>query len=347
MEKKEGVRALKGKGPSDRKTGKERPGLDPRDEKVRSEHAGKGKSSKASPGGKNLRNGKQKPDQRKQDQIKGKIREAKKETRKKGKEEAKGATRKEGKEERRIERSRGRANDPLNRSLSEESRESSRGNTQSARRTDMQGRLQNGKGSGLKRLSSDQIRKETWRAGNLLYPVPVVMVSCGREGEKPNIITAAWAGTVCSEPPMVSISVRKERYSHDLIQESREFVINLVTEDLVKECDFCGVRSGRDLDKFDICGLTSAKASKLSLAPLIAESPVNLECQLEQVLELGSHDLFLARVIAVDVDSRLLDQKGTLHLERAGLCAYSHGSYYQLGEKLGTFGFSVKKKDAG
>ncbi len=185
--------------------------------------------------------------------------------------------------------------------------------------------------------------KQTWRGGNMLYPVPAVMVSCQRPGEKPNIITLAWAGTVCTNPPMVSISIRPERYSYDIIRETGSFVINLTNKSLVRAMDWCGVKSGRDVDKFAQMHLSAGSSSAVE-APLIAESPVNLECRVEQVLELGSHHMFLAKVEAVDVDEELLDEKGTLHLERADLIAYSHGGYYALGKQLGSFGYSVRKK---
>ena len=186
--------------------------------------------------------------------------------------------------------------------------------------------------------------KQIWKAGNLLNPTPVVMLSCGAKGKKPNIITLAWAGTVCSEPPMLSVSIRKERFSHHMVQESGEFVVNLVTRELARACDFCGVKSGQDLDKFAACGLTPAPAPGLTLAPLIAESPVNLSCRVEQVLELGSHDMFIGRILQVSVEDTLLNERGGLDLNRAGLIAYSHGEYQALGETLGRFGFSVKKE---
>ena len=160
-----------------------------------------------------------------------------------------------------------------------------------------------------------QNKKQEWRPGNMLYPVPAVMVSCQRENEKPNIITVAWAGTICSDPVMLSISVRKERYSHRIISETKEFVVNLTTKDLCRATDYCGVRSGRDVDKFKEMNLTPQKSSKIN-APAIAESPVNIECK----------------------------DKGRLRLEDANLLAYSHGEYFELGEKIGKFGFSVAKK---
>lgn len=185
--------------------------------------------------------------------------------------------------------------------------------------------------------------RECWRAGNMLYPVPAVMVSCRRPGEKPNIITVAWAGTVCSSPAMVSISVRPERYSYDIIKETGEFVINLTTEQLTRATDYCGVKSGRDTDKFAQMHLTAVQGTKVA-SPLIGESPVNIECRVQQVLELGSHHMFVAEVVCVDVDERYLDENGKFQLNKAGLMVYSHGEYFGLGKQLGTFGYSVRRK---
>ena len=185
--------------------------------------------------------------------------------------------------------------------------------------------------------------KESWRPGNMLYPVPAVMVSCQRPGEKPNIITIAWAGTVCSSPAMVSISVRKERYSYDILKETGEFVINLTTEKLAFATDFCGVRSGRDVDKFQKMNLTKEKAQYVS-APMIGESPVSIECRVHEVKELGSHDMFLADVLAVHADEAYMDKNNKFHLNDAGLLVYSHGEYLAGDRKVGTFGYSVKKK---
>lgn len=187
------------------------------------------------------------------------------------------------------------------------------------------------------------IEKEVWKPGNMLYPLPAVMVSCGRAGEKPNIITLAWTGTVCSDPVMVTISVRKERYSYDIIKETGEFVINLTTDKLAYATDYCGVRSGRDIDKFAQMKLTPQPASKVS-CPIIGESPVSLECRVKEVIPLGSHDMFLAEVVAVDVSREYMDEKGRFDLNGTGLMVYSHGEYFTLGERLGRFGFSVKKK---
>lgn len=188
------------------------------------------------------------------------------------------------------------------------------------------------------------MKKQQWKPGNMLYPLPAVMVSCAREGEKPNIITLAWVGTVCSDPVMVSISVRPERYSYDIIRETGEFVINLTTKELAYATDYCGVKSGRNVDKFSDLHLTPGKAGTLKTAPLIEESPVNLECRVTEVKELGSHHMFLAEVAAVDIDEAYLDENGKFRLNDTGLLAYSHGEYFTLGEKCGSFGYSVKKK---
>ena len=186
------------------------------------------------------------------------------------------------------------------------------------------------------------MEREYWKAGNMLYPVPAVMISCQRPGERPNIITVAWTGTICSDPAMVSISVRKERYSYDIIRETGEFVINLTTNDLTFATDYCGVRSGRDVDKFQEMHLTPQPSEKVK-APGIAESPVNIECRVTQVLELGTHDMFLAEVVAVRVDDDYMDEKGRFDLNAADLVTYSHGEYFTLGKKIGTFGYSVAK----
>lgn len=184
--------------------------------------------------------------------------------------------------------------------------------------------------------------KQTWKAGNMVYPLPAVMVSCGREGERPNIITVAWTGTICTNPPMLYISVRPQRYSYDILCETGEFVVNLTTKKLAKATDYCGVRSGRDVDKFKETGLTAVPALHVK-APMIAESPVNIECRVTEKKELGSHHMFLAEVLAVHVDERYLDEKGRFRLNESGLMAYSHGEYLGLGKEIGTFGYSVKK----
>lgn len=184
--------------------------------------------------------------------------------------------------------------------------------------------------------------KQTWKAGNMVYPLPAVMVSCGREGERPNIITVAWTGTICTNPPMLYISVRPQRYSYDILCETGEFVVNLTTKKLAKATDYCGVRSGRDVDKFKETGLTAVPALHVK-SPMIAESPVNIECRVAEKKELGSHHMFLAEVLAVHVDERYLDEKGRFRLNESGLMAYSHGEYLGLGKEIGTFGYSVKK----
>ena len=184
--------------------------------------------------------------------------------------------------------------------------------------------------------------KQIWKPGNMLYPVPAVLVSVADSAGNDNLITIAWTGTVCSDPAMTYISVRKERYSHHMLKENKEFVINLVSKEICRAADFCGVRSGRDLDKFEAAGLTREKASTVKV-PLVKESPVNIECKVTQVLELGSHDMFLAKVTAVQVDESLLDEKGKLDLNKAHLVAYSHGEYQTFDNILGTFGYSVKK----
>lgn len=185
--------------------------------------------------------------------------------------------------------------------------------------------------------------KQVWKAGNMLYPLPVVMVSCKRGDEQANIITVAWAGTICTNPPMVSISVRPERYSYDIIKESKEFVINLTTTALAKATDFCGVRSGKNVDKFKEMGLTEQSSSSIK-APGIKESPVNIECKLKDIIKLGSHDMFIASVEAIQIEDTLLNEKGKLELSKSNPIVYSHGEYYDLGNLLGTFGYSVKKE---
>ena len=185
--------------------------------------------------------------------------------------------------------------------------------------------------------------KQYWKPGNMLYPLPAVMVSCKRKNERPNIITVAWAGTICSDPAMVSISVRPERYSHAIIKESGEFVVNLVTKDLVKACDWCGVKSGRDCDKFAKQNLSEYVSSYMD-TPAIAESPVNIYCRVKDVLPLGSHDMFISEVTGITVDERYMNESGKFELNSTGLVTYSHGEYFTLGQNLGRFGFSVKKK---
>lgn len=177
----------------------------------------------------------------------------------------------------------------------------------------------------------------------MLYPLPVVMVSMADKDGRPNIITIAWAGTICSNPPMVSISVRPERYSYSILKETKEFVINLTTKELAYATDYCGVKSGRDVDKFKEMKLTAVPGKEVK-APLIGESPVCLECKVRDIVPLGSHDMFIADVVAVHADEKYMDEKGKFHLENAEPIVYSHGSYMTTGETIGTFGYSVKKK---
>lgn len=184
--------------------------------------------------------------------------------------------------------------------------------------------------------------KQSWKPGNMLYPLPVVMVSAADKEGRDDIITVAWAGTVCTNPPMVSISIRPERYSYHMIRETGEFVINLTTEELAFATDYCGVKSGRDVYKFKETGLTREKAEKVK-APMIAEAPVSIECKVKEIRELGSHHMFIAQVAAVHADEKYMDEKNRFDLNRARPIVYSHGEYLGTGKKLGTFGYSVKK----
>ncbi len=186
------------------------------------------------------------------------------------------------------------------------------------------------------------MKKEFWKAGNMLYPLPAVLVSCQNKEEKKNIITVAWTGTVCTNPAMVYISVRPERYSYDMIKDTKEFVINLGTEKLVKAVDYCGVKSGRQVDKFQEMKLTPGESKNIK-APIIMESPVNIECQVTEILPLGSHHMFLAKVVGVHVDAQYLNEKGKFELDKAKPIVYSHGEYLGLGELLGNFGYSIRK----
>jgi len=188
-----------------------------------------------------------------------------------------------------------------------------------------------------------QNNKQKWKGGTLLAPLPAVMVSCGSM-EKPNAITIGWTGIINSDPAKTYVSIRPSRYSYEIIKQTRKFVINLTTESLARATDFCGVRSGRDVDKFEKCHMTAVPAHELEDTPVIAESPISLECRVTDIVPLGTHDMFVADIVAVDVDPSLVDEKGALHLERAKLIAYSHGDYFALGRKLGDFGFSVRKK---
>ena len=185
--------------------------------------------------------------------------------------------------------------------------------------------------------------KQQWKPGNMLYPLPAVMVSVTDGNGNDKIITIAWTGTVCTNPPMVSISVRKSRYSYEMLKNTGEFVINLTTEKLAFATDYCGVKSGRDVDKFREMKLTRGKASFVKV-PLIEEAPVNIECRVTSVQELGSHVLFLADVLAVHADEAYMDENGKFDLQKANPLVYSHGEYFAVGKKLGKFGYSVKKK---
>lgn len=184
--------------------------------------------------------------------------------------------------------------------------------------------------------------KLKWKGGALLAPVPPVMVSVG-DGEHDNIFTVAWTGLINTVPPKTYISVRPSRYSYDFIKRTGEFVINLTPASLVRECDWCGIHTGRKVDKFEKCRLDREEATEVS-APLIAQCPMSLECRVFDEIPLGSHNMVLADIVAVDVEESLLDGSGKLHIERAGLCAFAHAEYFELGKSVGTFGFSVKKK---
>lgn len=188
--------------------------------------------------------------------------------------------------------------------------------------------------------------KQIWKPGNMLYPLPAVLVSVADKQGKPNVFTVAWTGTVCSDPPMVSISVRPQRYSYGMLRETGEFVINLTTRDLAFATDYCGVKSGRDVDKWKAMKLTPLPAQKVS-APLIGESPVSMECRVTQTIPLGTHDMFLAEVLAVHADEAYMDEKGKFSFTKAQPLVYSHGAYFSLGEEIGTFGYSVRKKSTG
>ena len=185
--------------------------------------------------------------------------------------------------------------------------------------------------------------KQNWRPGTMIYPLPAVLVSCGETPEEYNMLTVAWTGTICSDPAMCYISVRPERHSYDIIKRTGEFVINLTTEALARATDWCGVKSGKDVNKWREMGLTPAPASVVK-APLIEESPVSIECRVKQILPLGTHDMFIAEVVNVVVDEEYLDETGKFDMVRAGLMAYSHGEYFTLGKSFGHFGWSVRKK---
>ena len=184
--------------------------------------------------------------------------------------------------------------------------------------------------------------KQVWKPGTLLNPVPVVMVT-SKDGKKENIFTVAWTGTICSDPAMTYISVRKERYSYDIIKNSGKFCINLVNEELAYATDYCGVKSGKNENKFDVMHLETEKATNFD-CPILKKSPVVLECEVTEIKELGSHDMFIAKILSVDIDDKYMDENGRFDMQKCNLIAYSHGEYYKLGEKIGKFGYSVKKK---
>ena len=186
--------------------------------------------------------------------------------------------------------------------------------------------------------------KEIWRPGNMIYPLPAIMVSCGATPDEYNVFTASWVGTICSDPAMCFVSIRQSRHSHEIIKRNMAFTLNLTNEDLARATDWCGVRSGRDYNKFAEMNLTPAKGIKID-APYINEAPVSIECRVKQIVHLGSHDMFIADVMNVLADKRFIDpQTGEFDLKKANLIAYSHGEYFKLGEKIGNFGWSVKKK---
>ena len=185
--------------------------------------------------------------------------------------------------------------------------------------------------------------KQNWKPGNMLNPVPAVMVSVADKKGNNNIITVAWAGTICTNPPMLSISVRPERHSYNMLKETGEFVVNLTTEELAFACDYCGVTSGRDVNKYEKLNLTPLKMQNVN-APGISESPVNIECKVREIKELGSHHMFIADVVGVTVDDKYMDEKNKFNINETGLVMYSHGEYFAMGEKLGKFGYSIQKK---
>lgn len=184
--------------------------------------------------------------------------------------------------------------------------------------------------------------KIQWNPGNMVYPLPAVMVSCGETPEEYNILTVAWTGTICSDPPLCYISVRPSRHSYKIIKRTGEYAINLTTEKLAKATDWCGCRTGKKFDKWKEMNLTPAPAKKVN-APIIAEAPVNIECKVREIIPLGTHDMFISEVVNIQVDDTYLDESGVFSLAKAGLLAYNHGFYYGLGEKVGKFGWSVEK----
>ncbi|RDU25091.1 flavin reductase family protein [Anaerosacchariphilus polymeriproducens] len=187
------------------------------------------------------------------------------------------------------------------------------------------------------------MKKQIWKPGNMLYPLPSVMVSCADKSGNKNILTVAWTGTICTNPPMLYISVRPERYSYHMIKQTEQFVVNLTTKKLVRAADFCGVKSGKNIDKFKEMKLTAASADKLEYAPIIAESPVNIECKVTELKELGSHHMFIAEVVSVQVSEEYMNKNNKFELNQSDLVAYSHGEYFVLEKSLGNFGYSIRK----
>ncbi len=187
-------------------------------------------------------------------------------------------------------------------------------------------------------------KKENWKPGTLIYPLPAVLVSSGSSPEDYNLFTAAWVGTICSNPPMCYVSIRPERHSYELIKRNMEYTLNLTTESMARATDWCGVRSGRDYNKWEECGLTPHKGVEVQ-SPYIVESPMSIECKVREIVSLGSHDMFIADVVNILADSRYIDpETGAFDMQKAGLLVYSHGHYYGMGEEIGKFGWSVKKK---
>ena len=185
--------------------------------------------------------------------------------------------------------------------------------------------------------------KQNWKPGNMVYPLPAALISCGDIAGKTNLLTVSWLGTICSDPPMCYISVRPSRFSHEIIRQTGEFVINLTTADMANVTDWCGVKSGRDHDKFKECGLTPASATIVK-CPIIFEAPISIECKVKEIKPLGSHDMFIADVVNIIADDRYIDpETGAFSLAASGIIAYSHGSYYSLGKRIGKFGWSVMK----
>lgn len=193
-------------------------------------------------------------------------------------------------------------------------------------------------------MEKTELKKVSWKPGTMIYPLPAALISCGGNESEYNLITLSWMGTICSNPPMCYISVRPERHSYELIKKTGEFVINLTNEDMAYATDWCGVKSGRDFNKFEEMKLTPVKSEFVN-APIIAEAPLSIECKVKEIIKLGSHDMFIADVVNVQADTRYIDpETDTFKLEDAKLIAYSHGHYYKLGEEIGKFGWTVQKK---